>query len=296
MDGFRYWVTASDFWTGLNTFDWSNLDAQLKAASDKGKFLTVSVGFGIYFPAWMDDATYPKIAVDKDGDGVAESKMPLPWDDDYLKALDGFIHAMAVRYDSNPAVRLVFITGHGPQTGENYVMKTTSDVAAFNAAAIKAGFADKSAAYRFCVDHVFAKFKAEFTKTGLIFASSNPWGSIDHSTSDQDYAETKAVSLGIGLASSQLHATTTHATVAATKTKYPHGEQAIFSSDDHTRFYLPPIPNPWPADPQPMFDLLRNGYDRGDQYCEVYEPDLKKSSTNDATFAAERLKLISNLP
>lgn len=287
--GFRFWIKSSDFWNGLNTYDWATLDASLAAAAAKGKFLTVSIGFGVYYPSWMDDATYPKIAVGTDG-----LKMPLPFNDKYLSALDGFIHTMAVRYDSNPALRAVFITGHGPQLGENYVMKTPTDVAAFNTASVAAGFADKSAAYRFCVDHVFAKFRAEFIKTPLIFDTSNPWASVEHN-GDQDYADSKALALGIGQSDCQLHAKVTHNGVAPAKRAYPHGEQAISNSSDHTRFYLAPIPDPWPSDPKPLLDLLESGYDNGDQYIEVYEPDLKNAS-NDSTCVTEGAKLISNIP
>ena len=57
---------------------------------------------------------------------------------------------------------------------------------------------------------------------------------------------------------------------------------------------------PWPREPRPIYDLLRNAVEKGDQYVEVYEYDLnggqKGGTINDATFIAERLLLLGNLP
>jgi hypothetical protein len=45
---------------------------------------------------------------------------------------------------------------------------------------------------------------------------------------------------------------------------------------------------------------LQNAVEKGDQYVEVYEYDLngglKGGTVNDATFIAERLLLLGNLP
>ena len=61
-----------------------------------------------------------------------------------------------------------------------------------------------------------------------------------------------------------------------------------------------PILNAWPRQPRPIYDLLQNGVEKGDQYVEVYEFDLngglKGGTINDATFIAERVLLLGNLP
>lgn len=297
IDGFRgrsNWgvIQASS----VAQYDWSGIDSVVAACTAAGKFLTISIRFGVGSPAWLAaDPNVAMIGVDTNEDGTDDGTMPLPFDPDYQAYLRTFINAMGARYDGNPTVRAIFFGGHGPFSGENYVVTTDPDIAAFDAAAVAAGYADKSAAYRAAVDAIFPMWKTAFPRTALIFGSSNPWGGRGGTDAvDKTYAENAAIALGAGVATSQLHATSTHTGVPDLK-PYVHGEQAISSSKDQTRFYLPPIPDPYPTPPQPVLDMGLNAYDRGDQYVEWYESDLRDSA-NDATLTTLRLQFISNLP
>lgn len=58
--------------------------------------------------------------------------MPVPWEDAFLTRWIALIHAMGARYDGNPTLRYVLVSGLGQAT-ETYLAKTPADAAALNA-------------------------------------------------------------------------------------------------------------------------------------------------------------------
>ena len=182
---------------------------------------------------------------------------------------------------------------------EFHVTNTVANENAWNALAVAAGYPDKSAAIQAVAQHVVDTFVAAFPTTPILFTTGNPWSDTGGEI-DQEFVEDYVLSVDNGRAGtcdSFLKAKMTH-TGTILQRAYPHGEQAINASYDE-RFYSD-ISMPWPRQPRPIYDLLQNAVEKGDQYVEVYEYDLngglKGGTINDATFIAERLLLLGNLP
>ncbi|HEY1582329.1 MAG TPA: hypothetical protein VGF73_04425 [Chthoniobacterales bacterium] len=301
IDAFRWrehWdVVQAD---SLTSYDWSNTDTAIETVAAQGKKLTLSIAAGISSSPAIYDGSRPctHFPCDTDGDGVDESDMPFP-DANYLAKWDAFIAAMGAHYDGNPNIALIFVTGMGQQSVEFHVTNTQADEDAWEALALAAGYTDKSEAIQAAAQHVIDKFVAAFPTTPLLFTTGNPWGDTGGVT-DQQFVEDYALSVDngrSGICDSFLKAKSVH-TGTITERTYPHGEQAINASFD-SRFYSD-ISMPWPPQPRPIFDLLQNGVEKGDQYVEVYEYDLDGGllggRINDATLIAERVLLLRNLP
>jgi hypothetical protein len=301
VDGFRWrehWDVVQP--RTLTNYDWSNTDAAIATVAAKGKKLTLSVSAGINrSPAiYTNGKPCTHFPCDTDGDGINDSDMPFP-DANYLAKWDAFIAAMGARYDGNSNVALIFITGIGQQIVEFHVTTTAANEDSWNALAVAAGFPDKSAAIQAAAQHVVDSFVAAFPTTPLLFTTGNPWGDTGGIT-DQKFVEGYVSSVDnsrAGICDSFLKAKTTHTGTIVKRTN-PHGEQAINASFD-SRFYSD-ISMPWPPQPRPIYDLLQNGVEKGDQYVEVYEYDLNGGlaggTINDGTFIVERLLLLGNLP
>ncbi len=302
VDGFRWreqWIIVQP--NTLDVYDWSNTDAAIAIVAAKGKKFTLSVAAGVSSSPgiYLGNKPCTHFPCDTDGDGINDSDMPFP-DKNYLKKWDVFIYAMGARYDDNPNVALVFVTGIGQQQVEFHVTYTLANETAWNTAAVAAGYADKSAAIQAAARHVINTFVAAFPNTPLLFTTANPWGSDTDGLTDQSAVEDYVLSVNngrAGICDSYLKAKSTH-TFTYPKRAYPHGEQAIDATFD-PRFYADLV-MPWPPQPKPIYDLLQNGAEKGDQYVEVYEYDLdgglEGGTINDATFIAERLLLLANLP
>ncbi len=301
VDGFRWgekWnVVQPD---SLTEYDWSNTDAAIATVAAKGKKLTLTVAAGINSSPAIYTGKNPctHFPCDTDGDGINESDMPFP-DANYLAKWDAFVIAMGERYDRDPDVALVFISGIGQQGVEFHVTNTVANENAWNKLAVAAGYPNKSVAIQTAAQHVVDTFVAAFPSTPLLFTAGNPWGD-EGGAIDQDFVQDYVLSVDdgrAGLCDSYLKAKKTHTGTILLRT-YPHGEQAINASYD-SRFYSD-IPMPWPRQPRPMYDLLLNGVEKGDQYVEVYEFDLngglQGGTINDATFISQRLLLLENLP
>ena len=301
VDGFRWreqWnVVQPD---SLDVYDWSNTDAAIATVAAKGKKLTLSIAAGISSSPGIYDGTRPctHFACDTDGDGVNDSDMPFP-DRTYLAKWDAFVYAMGARYDDDPNVALVFVTGMGQQVVEFHVTNTVANENAWNKLAVAAGYANKSEAIQTAAQHVINTFVSAFPNTPILFTTGNPWSDTGGIT-DQELVEDYILTVDngrAGICDSWLKAKMTH-NGDILKRDYPRGEQAINASFDE-RFYAD-TDMPWPRQPRPIYDLLQNGVERGDQYVEVYEYDLngglKGGTINDATFIAGRLLLLANLP
>jgi hypothetical protein len=301
VDGFRWreqWnVVQPD---SLDVYDWSNTDAAIDTVAAKGKKLTLSVAAGVSSSPGIYLGKRPCIPFpcDTDGDGINDSEMPFP-DRNYLAKWDAFVYAMGARYDRDPNVALVFVSGIGQQVVEFHVTNTVKNEKAWNTLAVAAGYADKSAAIQAAARHVIDTFVAAFPTTPILFTTGNPWAD-EGGVFDQDLVEDYVLSVDngrAGICDSFLKATSTHS-FTYPKRDYPHGEQAINATFD-SRFYSD-LSMPWPRQPKPMFDLLQNGAEKGDQYVEVYEYDLngglKGGIINDLTFITQRILLLANLP
>jgi hypothetical protein len=315
IDGFRVRYGWSDIQpTGPSTYNWDDIQAELDACAAHGKKLSISISAGTTTPDWVFD-TAPRVTrFSVDTGGGVRADMPLPFDPHYQAKWATFIAAFGARFDGNPALGAVFFTGRGEQLAEFHITSTPTDETNWNAAAIAAGYIDKSDALRQADVIIIDMFVTAFRTTPTMFTGGNPWGGGPEGVADEDYLDDYVISRPDrlrGLCDSFLHATLTH-TNRGNVRSYPFGEQAIFASTDFCRFYSDPPPTGcddgngcwlsscWPPAPIPVYDLLQNGYEKGDQYVEVYQidvqPDPPNQTVNDSTFRLQRPKLKSNVP
>jgi hypothetical protein len=96
-------------------FDWSLVDREIEVAKAHGKEVSLSVVAGFRTPQWVYEAGAAKFGFvwDKTWGAPICSRqhIPIPWDPVFLAKWRGFIRALGKRYDSEPTVPLVKITG-----------------------------------------------------------------------------------------------------------------------------------------------------------------------------------------
>lgn len=128
IDGMRLRPAWEDVQRSAGNFDWSSIDDLLSLGTQHGKTMGLSVGAGIFSPNWVYDAGATKYKLQ---DGSGES-MPLPWDSVFQTKWLAFVRAMGQRYDSNPALGYIVISGLG-QNVETYLAQTAADERALEA-------------------------------------------------------------------------------------------------------------------------------------------------------------------
>jgi hypothetical protein len=92
--------------------DWSLIDKEIKTARRLGKKITLAVRSGPHTPDWVYAAgakslayvTASKFRPQKD------AKLPLPWDEVYLRKWTAFIEALGTRFSANDTIVLVHMT------------------------------------------------------------------------------------------------------------------------------------------------------------------------------------------
>jgi PKD repeat protein len=106
-------------------YNWSYLDTEINAAVSAGKKVALSVTAGIRTPSWVyhDGAQAFHFTLN----GTPE-QIPVPWDPVFLTKWETFVTALGQRYDSNPAITRVDLTGINTNTTENFLPHTATDV------------------------------------------------------------------------------------------------------------------------------------------------------------------------
>jgi len=122
IDGMRLRPDWKGIQTSSGTFNWSAIDHIFDIAAQHGKFIGLSVTAGISTPQWVYDAGVTKYRL-QDSSG---NSMPLPWDPVFQTKWLAFVRAMGLRYDGNPTLGYVVISGLG-QAIETAMAKTTAD-------------------------------------------------------------------------------------------------------------------------------------------------------------------------
>jgi hypothetical protein len=110
------------------TYSWTGIDEALRLASVYHKFIGLSVTAGVNTPQWVYDSGATRYPL-RDGSNLV---MPLPWEDAFLNPWLAFVHELGARYDGNPNLQYVVISGLG-QTMETYLAKTPADASALTA-------------------------------------------------------------------------------------------------------------------------------------------------------------------
>jgi hypothetical protein len=128
VDGMRLRPIWSDVQPNEATFDWSSIDELLDLGAQHGKFIGLSVTAGVATPQWVYNAGATKYRL-RDDSGLS---MPVPWDNVFLDKWLNFVRAMGARYDSDPTLGYVVISGLG-QIIETHLSKTEEDDEALQA-------------------------------------------------------------------------------------------------------------------------------------------------------------------
>ncbi len=153
----------SDVQPGSATFDWSSIDRLLGLATQHGKFIGLSVTAGTCTPQWVYDAGATEYHL-QDGSGLS---MPIPWDTAFQTKWLAFVRTMGQRYDGNPALRYVVISGLG-QLIETRLAKTTADNNALTALG-------GPPAWEAAAQQIIAAYAEAFPTTPFFITASKPF-------------------------------------------------------------------------------------------------------------------------
>jgi len=110
------WIHGVDLlaqWNNLepapNEFDWTVLDCLFSQADQHDKFVVLTLIPGFDTPAWvlaLPGVSSQSFRFSYAGNEPAR-QLPLPWNQPYLTSWFGFLAAVAARYGTNPAFRVI---------------------------------------------------------------------------------------------------------------------------------------------------------------------------------------------
>lgn len=163
IDGMRLRPTWSEIEKTSGTYSWSSVDAILDLAAQHGKTVGLSVSAGVSCPQWVYDAGAIKYQL-KDGSRLSTA---LPWDSGFLKSWLPLIKAMGDRYDGNPNLRYIVISGLG-QNIETYLSKSVADD---NALALLGG----QTAWIAGAQQIIAAYADAFPSTPFFITAGKPF-------------------------------------------------------------------------------------------------------------------------
>lgn len=103
-------------------YNWTYLDALQAQANQWGYQWEITIGCGVDFPSWVTAAGAQTVTVhDNNGSAVT---ICVPWDLVFQAKWQSMIAALGARYDSDPNLRMVQMTGCGRQ-GECFFCSNT---------------------------------------------------------------------------------------------------------------------------------------------------------------------------
>lgn len=173
IDGMRLRPLWSDIQKDPDIYDWSNVDSVLDLAAQHGKTIGLSVTAGVSCPQWVYDKGAIKYKLrDKSG-----QFMSIPWDAGFLDSWLPFIQAMGDRYDGNPNLRYVVISGLG-QSIETHLSKSAADDKAL-------GVLGGQEAWVAAAQQIITAYADAFPQTPFFLTASKPFLSPDSVTALQ---------------------------------------------------------------------------------------------------------------
>jgi Beta-galactosidase len=273
-----------------SSYDWSTIDQALSLAAQNGMRVGVSISAGIATPRWVYDngATRYQL-LDRSG-----NSMPIPWEPAYVNQWLAFVRTFGARYDRNPALAYVIITGFMQTNG--MFLAGGADEINLSVLAVRAGYPDLSTAYLFAAERITSAIMDAFPTTACIITMQAPFpdlGDLQGTVSDWGVATYPG---RFGTMSNWLTAVPAPHAPPPPPVPYPFGYQMICPANkDPATLYQDPDPVPMPPPPTPLRDALETGVSSGAQYVEVYKSDLELA-IDWQVFAAEGVKLKANLP
>src|SRR5438067_3083746 len=113
-DGVRWKLRWSDVEATPDTYTWQYLDNAVALAAANNKKCGISINAGKDCPAWLYAAPYNAQAYTmQDTPGAIGRTIPVPGDPVFMTRWQKFMNDFGARYDSNPAVSYIIITGIG---------------------------------------------------------------------------------------------------------------------------------------------------------------------------------------
>jgi len=113
-------------------FNWSIIDRDIADAKAHGKKVSFNITPGMHTPAWVYErgAAAFEFVWDKPWGQAACStrKIPVPWDPVYLSKWLGFVKALGNRYDREPIVTHVKLTGINARTSETILPRARGEL------------------------------------------------------------------------------------------------------------------------------------------------------------------------
>jgi uncharacterized repeat protein (TIGR01451 family) len=164
LDGMRIRPDWIDVQPAAATFDWSSIDEIIDLGAQHGKFIGLSVTAGVVTPQWVYDAGAIKYHL-QDGSGFS---MPIPWDDPFMTRWSAFVRAMGQRYDGNPKLGYVVMSGFGQEI-ETSLAGTDADRDWINA---HGGLPS----WIMAAKQIIALYAEAFPTTPFFITAANPFG------------------------------------------------------------------------------------------------------------------------
>ncbi len=261
IDGMR----VKTFWSYVqplaNSYDWTGPDEALRQGAKHGKFIGLSVCAGTNTPNWVYASGATKYAL-RDGSGLS---MPLPWDTKFLNKWLPFVHALGQRYDGNPALRYVVMSGLGQQM-ETYLAKTSADDTALTALG-------GTSSWIVGAKKIIAAYADAFPTTPFFITMARPFPSTNPGTA----ALQQVVDWGVatypgrfGLMSAGLNANSNtgyypNEAIYTYRQAQPNGFQMVYSYIKDGGLRIGGTLN----------KALTNGVQMGGKFVEVWEPDVE---------------------
>ena len=113
-DGVRWFLRWSDVEATPDTYTWQYLDDAVAWAAANNKKCGISINAGKDCPTWLYAAPYnAQFYTMQDTPGAIGRTIPVPGDPMFMTRCQKFITDFGARYDSNPAVSYIIITGIG---------------------------------------------------------------------------------------------------------------------------------------------------------------------------------------
>jgi len=148
-------------------FDWTFFDQGISAAATTHKSVALTVYSGKRTPEWVYADGARKLELTRIGrKGNQARTMPAPWDATLLADWRALVAAFGARYDSNPVVSYVTMTGPG-RGGELYFVNSPEDLAMLQTAGgidVWVRAAEKIASF----------YASAFPSTPFLYATGEP--------------------------------------------------------------------------------------------------------------------------
>ena len=280
-------------------YDWSFLDAATEQARSLGKKASLSVTAGNATPTWVFQAGAQSFTfVDSNPYGEAtfctEVTIPVPYDQVFLNKWKSFIQAVGARYDSNPSIKRVRISGINKLTAETILPHSlgepipncdtsSNDIqnwinAGYTAALIKETWIDIATTFQSAFPR--QSFSAVLTPNGL--PKINDSGQYDATLRlAEDILKLGVARLGAIFIpeNNSLSVAGVYGLIKGAAVNSVTGFQMLWFVTGDTTYRMN---NGVPGDPQMILrSAIDNGINAGASYLEIYPADISNPDFQD---------------